>query len=111
MSETLIKTYKTLSTCEEIVMKVIWDFGEPITCMEVMRILKDRYGIVYKDTTVYTFLKILKEKGFITSYKKGVTYHKPIKEEKEYKQEILTDFVNLWYSGNKEKLMKDLKEL
>ena len=51
-----------LSECELITMKCIWDAKEPITCQEIMQKLLVEYELEYKDTTVYTFLKNLKER-------------------------------------------------
>lgn len=62
-----------ISQCELTVMKCIWDLkaetGE-VTCAQVMEKLKEDYGLTYKDTTVYTFLKNLINKGFVSSEKK-----------------------------------------
>ena len=59
------------------VMKCIWDLKSEVTCAQVMEKLKEDYGLIYKDTTVYTFLKNLINKGFVTSEKKGITYYTP----------------------------------
>ena len=67
--------FSELSDCELATMKCIWDAAEPISAQEIMEQLKIVYGLEYKDTTVYTFIKKLKEKGFVDSYRKGVTYY------------------------------------
>lgn len=105
-----VKLRNPLSGCEAVVMKIIWDAGEPVSCRKIMDILEQRYGLCYKDTTVYTFLKKMLEKGFINSYKKGVTFYLPIKTEHEYTMELLSDFVTLWYAGNKDQLKQDLDQ-
>ena len=71
-----------ISQCELTVMKCIWDLKSEVTCAQVMEKLKEDYGLIYKDTTVYTFLKNLINKGFVTSEKKGITYYTPVRSEK-----------------------------
>ena len=68
-----------LSECELIVMKCVWDGNGDITCAEVIEKLKTKYGLDYAETTVYTFLKNLKNKGFIETYKNRITRFKPIR--------------------------------
>lgn len=97
-----------LSECELVTMKCIWDAKEPITCQEIMEQLRNVYGLDYKDTTVYTFLKNLKSKGFVSSYRKGVTYYQPIREEEEYRSEQLRKSENFWFKGSATKMVSAL---
>lgn len=85
--------------------------GEGALCMEVMEMLKKDYGKEYRDTTVYTYLKHLNEKGFLTQERKGLTRYTPIMEEDEIRKIYLENFVKMWYSGNKEAIEKEIKEL
>lgn len=48
-------------------MKCVWDAGEDVTCAQIKEVLKEKYELDYKDTTVYTFLSNLKKKGFVDS--------------------------------------------
>jgi predicted transcriptional regulator len=77
-------------------MKCIWDAGEPVPCCEVMEQLKEKYGLDYKDTTVYTFLGNLKKKGFVESYRRGVTFYIPIRDMAEFKDEQLRKINEFW---------------
>lgn len=97
-----------LSECELTVMKCIWDEKTPVTCSQIMEQLRTKYGLDYKDTTVYTFLKALKEKGFIVSERKGVTYYSIKKPEEEYRQEILKNMEKFWFGGSALKMMAAL---
>lgn len=97
-----------LSECELITMKCIWDAAEPITCHEIMEKLKNGYGLVYKDTTVYTFLKNLREKGFVDSYKKGVTYYMPKRDEQSFRDEQLKKTKDFWFNGSAPMLVSAL---
>ncbi|MCD8053177.1 MAG: BlaI/MecI/CopY family transcriptional regulator [Lachnospiraceae bacterium] len=73
-----------LSDCELLVMKCLWDVGSPMTVAELIVRIEKIYGKSYKETTVYTFLKRLKDKGYVSSYKKGTSYFSPLVSEDEY---------------------------
>jgi predicted transcriptional regulator len=73
-----------------------------------MDTLREEYGLEYKDTTVYTFLKNLKEKGFVDSYRKGLTYFFPIRDEEEYRNEQLKKTEKFWFNGSSSKLLSAL---
>ena len=89
-----------LTECELTTMKIVWDAKEPITCQEIIEQLSSKYGLNYKDTTVYTFLKNLKDKGFVDSYRKGITYFTPVRSEEEYRSEQLRKTEKFWFNGN-----------
>ena len=87
-----------ISQCELTVMKCIWDLKGEVTCAQVMTKLKEDYGLTYKDTTVYTFLKNLINKGFVSSEKKGITYYTPIRSEVDYRTDILKQAKKFWFN-------------
>ena len=97
-----------LSECELIVKKCIWDEGMPVTCARIMERLKGEYGLDYKDTTVYTFLKVLKDKGFVKSERKGVTYYTAIQEEEAYREEILRKTEKFLFGGSSARMISSL---
>lgn len=92
-----------ISQCELTVMKCIWDLkaetGE-VTCAQVMEKLKEDYGLTYKDTTVYTFLKNLINKGFVSSEKKEITYYTPIRKEEDYRTDLLKQSKKFWFNDS-----------
>lgn len=100
-----------LSECELITMKCIWDAKEPVTCQEVMATLRSKYDLDYKDTTVYTFLKNLRMKGFVDCYRKGVTHYVPIRDEIEYRDEQLRKTENFWFQGSSPRLVAALFQM
>jgi predicted transcriptional regulator len=106
--EVLFMRRSELSECELTTMKCIWDAGEPVTCQWVMDRLRREYGLEYKDTTVYTFLKNLKNKGFVSSYKKGVTYFQPTRDEQSYRNAQLEKAEKFWFQGSPVKMMSAL---
>ena len=89
-----------LSECELTIMKCVWDAKEPVTCPQIMTELETKYGLNYKDTTVYTFLKNLKNKGFVESERNGLTYYSPIRSEEEYRSEMLKKTEDFWFGGS-----------
>lgn len=97
-----------LSECELTTMKCVWDAEHPITCQEVMEQLEGKYGLVYKDTTVYTFLKNLKTKGFVESERKGVTYYRAIRSEEEFRNAQLLKAEKFWFQGSSPALIATL---
>lgn len=100
-----------LSECELITMKCIWDAGEPVTCHQIMDELKGKYGLTYKDTTVYTFLKCLKGKGFVASQRKGVTYYWALRSAVEYRNELLRRSEDFWFNGSAASFVSTLFEI
>lgn len=92
--------FSELSDCELTTMKCIWDSDEPITAHEIIRQLKKTYGLEYKESTVYTFIKKLKDKGFANSYRNGVTFYFPICDEEEYRSTCLKRTRDFWFRGS-----------
>jgi predicted transcriptional regulator len=100
-----------LSECELITMKCIWDAGHEVSCAEIMEVLKNEYKLDYKDTTVYTFLKKLKEKGFVDSYRRGVTWFIPARDEDSYRAQQLRFTRDFWFKGSSSGLVSELLSL
>ena len=97
-----------LSDCELITMKCVWDAGEPTTCQEVMDKLKNNYHLEYKDTTVYTFLKNLKDKGFVTSKRRGLTFFTPIRDEDEFRDGLMAKYQRFWFGNSPVKFVSNI---
>lgn len=97
-----------LTECEQTVMKCIWDADQPITCAQIIEELREKYGLDYKDTTVYTFLKSLKAKKFVESERKGVTYYRAKKDEEKYREEILKRTEKFWFGSSSSKMISTL---
>lgn len=106
-----MKKRSELSECELITMKCIWDSKEPITCQQIMEKLKTEYDLNYKDTTVYTFLKNLKDKGFVSSFRKGITFYEAIRDEQEYRNEQLNKAKDFWFNGSYSELVSALFQM
>ena len=96
-----------LSEAQLIVMKAVWDHvtDNGITENRVEEVLRDMYGIEYAPTTVYTFLKQLREKKFIDQYKDGVIRYVPLVKEEDYRNIILNKALGFWFGGDKGKFI------
>lgn len=92
--------YDELTECELIIMKCIWDADEAVTCKQIMATLQNQYKLNYKDTTVYTFIKNLKEKGYVESYKESVTYYKPKYTKEYYCEKQMRSMKDFWFAGS-----------
>lgn len=89
-----------LTSCETLIMKIIWDEGRDISAIDLRRKLKDRYGKDYRPTTLSTFLIKMSDKGFVRNYRVGRNaYVHAVKSEEEYKQEMLEDTKQFWFAG------------
>ena len=89
-----------LSECEMVTMRCVWNLGDNATAFNVINMLAEDYGMVYKETTVYTFLKKLKDKGFVDTVRRGVTYYIPLVDEITYQKEMAKKLLNFWFNGD-----------
>ena len=100
----------TLSECEMVTMRCVWNLGKDATAFNVINMLDEDYGLVYKETTVYTFLTKLKEKGFLDTVRNGVTYYIPRISEKEYLKKAAKQYLDFWFHGNVAAAVKEIME-
>ena len=89
-----------LSECELVTMRCVWNLGDRATAFNVINMLAEDYGMQYKETTVYTFLKKLKEKGFVDTHRQGVIYYVPLVDEATYQREMAKKLLNFWFNGD-----------
>lgn len=102
---------RSLSACESLVMKAIWDKGEDISIPELAEVLRTKYNKDYKRTTIVTFVLNLSAKGFARQYRVGrYAYVHALKSEEEYKQKLLKEQMDFWYQGDAVKVVAALCE-
>lgn len=100
---------RDLSGCEKLIMKIVWDAKEDISTPEIIEAIRIRYGKDYARTTVVTFVQRLMEKGFVTTYRKGrVSYVHAIRDEDQYKENILKHIEDFWFCGQPSSLLSAL---
>lgn len=80
------------------IMKVIWKAKEPITSLEIGKIVEDKG---WKKTTIATFLSRLVEKGALLAEKQGkLYYYTPLISEKEYRKSQTKNLIRNLYNGS-----------
>lgn len=109
MEQDFLREDRNLSPCETIIMKAIWDAGEDIALMDLMAVLKEKYGKDYARTTIATFLLKLSDKDFVRTYRKGkASYAHAIRSEEEYKIKLMEEQTDFWYQGQPVAVMSAL---
>lgn len=89
-----------LSSCEKPIMKIVWFADGDIALQELIEQLRIQFGKDYARTTVATFLKRLSDKGFVSTYRKGVaSYVHPEITLESYRDEVMRREAELWYGG------------
>lgn len=106
------KNKPELSFCELAVMMCVWDAGtEECTCEEITKTLKNKYNMIYKTTTIYTYLKNLKEKGFISSKRRGVYLFYATRSKEEYMLTDMDRIKKIWFHNDEMKMLTSLIDL
>lgn len=98
-----------LTTCEELVMKTIWDASEELSMMDIMQRINDKYCKEWKSQTVSTFLARLVQKGYLQSYRKGrVFFYRALVPLEEYRGQQAKEFVEFWHHNNADEFLRSL---
>ncbi len=91
------------------IMKVVWGNENPSTSSDIVRTLKALKG--WKETTIYTLISRLVEKGFLAQKKqKQVSCYSPTISEQEYALEQTQDFIDKMFGGDAKQLVSMLYE-
>ena len=90
-----------LTFTEQLIMKCIWDAGEDLPVSEILDRVREKYGKDYAYPTVSTFLTHLKEKGYVSCYKKShaFQYH-PLVAEQEYRKLQMEEYQKYCFDGS-----------
>lgn len=100
-----------LSTCETMIMKVIWEQEKEITIQQLVSLFQERYQRDYKRATIVTFLNRLIGKGFVSTRHEGrLAYIHAEKSQDEYKAYLTKRCVDYWYDGRPLELVTALLE-
>lgn len=94
-----MKDKKQLTKSETQVMKALWGLpGEQGYSSEIMACMPEPKPA---PTTLLTFLKILKDKGFVASVKNGkAILFKAIVKREEYMRYYMADVKNTFFGGS-----------
>lgn len=97
----MVNEKTTLSDCEQMVMKCIWDSGRELRVQEITDDVNRNYQREWKLQTVSTFISRLVKKGYLDMYRKGRTFfYRPLIEEKEYRNWLMAEYIKFWNGGN-----------
>ena len=89
------------------VMKVVWKKTTNITSSDIVKELKILKG--WKETTIYTLISRLVEKGFLEQEKhKQVSTYSPTISEQEYALQQTHDFIDKMFGGDAKQLVSML---
>ena len=88
------------------ILSIVWEMGEA-SSKDVYEEIRKRRETAY--TTIMTMMGILKDKGFLESYKKGRAYiYKALKKPSHVKQSLLKDTLNRVFKGSRIALVQNL---
>lgn len=103
---------KKLTSCEELVMKIVWDAAEELSLMDVVYRVNEIHHKAWKPQTVSTFLARLVSKQYLRHYRQGrVFYYQVLIPLEEYTARLTNDFVEIWGHGNADEFLKDLMRI
>ena len=92
---------KSLTECEVVVMKCIWESDHPIALPEIIENVNEKYGKSWKPQTVSTFLTRLVKKDFLDMKRHGRTFlYTPLVSELAYGEREITKCANLWCNND-----------
>lgn len=90
-----------LTSCEQLVMKVIWDAEKELGLMDIIDVLNREYQKDWKPQTVSTFLSRLGEKGYVENYRQGrIFYYRILIPKEKYLSELTVNFLEFWHNGS-----------
>jgi len=102
----MIKDNKVADT-EFEVMKVVWKKNTDVSSSDIVKELKALKG--WKETTIYTLISRLVEKGFLKQEKqKQVSTYSPTISEQEYALQQTHDFIDKIFGGDAKQLVSML---
>ncbi len=101
-NEKIIKTWKTPSSSEELLLKCIYDLGgKNIVVKDVVDVLKNTYQCDYARTTVATFMGRMTERNLLTRRKQGKrSYYDVVPQQEEYVAVKMDEIRDFFFAGD-----------
>ena len=103
---------EVLSECELQTMNILWDLNTPTKPSVIAAYLRSRYNKEWSGNTFFTMIKRLRKKGYIDF--EGTAHNRmyyPIVSESDYKVDAIKRFTNLYFDGDKDKLIEYTNKL
>lgn len=99
--ERIMGEIKRLPEAEEMVMAIVWSFGEAPDLVKVRATANRIYGRDWKLQTVSTFLCRLVKKGYLTSERNGRSYYYTAKVSMEdYCESQIRHMAKMFFDGD-----------
>lgn len=99
---------KSLTPLEGLIMNCVWDRSRA-TVREVQEALRDTKPMAYN--TVLTVMRILREKGFLSSEREGRTdVYSPAVSRERMGRRSLTEVLERFFAGSPRMLVSELLE-
>ena len=99
-------TEKKLTSLETLIMNVLWD-ESPASVMQVRERLESVKPMARN--TVLTVMRILRDKGFLTSEREGrADYYRPTVTREDAGRRSLSELIDSFFSGSAEALVSQL---
>lgn len=105
-----------LSGCEKIIMGSIYEYHRKYekapNLKDIMSIVEQRYGIVWKLQTVCTFFSRMEKKGLLIIKKNGrYSYYYPVLPFDEYMERELNELCRVYFEADKKQMKKFVRLL
>lgn len=100
-----------ITDCEQLVMKCVWDSEEDLSMMQMVDLVQEKYGKVWKPQTISTFLARLVKKGYLEMTRHGrVFFYHQIIEHQDYVQTLSKEYVDFWFKGDASSFIDAVKK-
>ena len=115
VDETQMKS-SDLSGCEKRVLGCIYEYKrkneELPNLRDLMTLIEEKYGILWKQQTVCTFLNRMEKKGLLMTEKKGrYTYYYPVVPYEIYVCRELKELCNIYFENSEKKLKQFVRRM
>lgn len=98
--------FSDITDCEMLVFRCIQKAEKPISLVQIMDVLEEKYERDWKRSTVCTFISHLIEKGYVKGTREGRTfYYTSAINDRKFCEEQTRQFLNFWYDGSAADLM------
>ncbi len=105
-----------LSDCEKKILGCIYEHHrkeeEAPNLKDIMRLIGEKYGVLWKIQTVCTFLSRMEKKGVITIKKEGkYSYYYPAISYEVYVRQELMELCKIYFEQNEKKLKQFVRQI
>jgi BlaI family transcriptional regulator, penicillinase repressor len=101
-------TQKRLTPLEALIMDRVWE-DHPVTVREVQDALHSERPMAYN--TVLTMMRILRDKGFLASERKGrMDLYRPLVKRQQMAKRGLNELLHGFFAGSAQALVSQLLE-